>query len=137
MSDEPNDSYERKERRRKGSDEAEELREIAKALPELFNAINDSIPKMISGIISSVYSPEAAGNMGTAVGQFYSKLIEEGIPEPVALEMTKKFVGALDFEKLIGMVTSEVDSERKGKGRRRMSIKWDDEDEDEEFDNEE
>lgn len=131
LNDESQDSYERKERRSKASDDAEELREIAKALPELFNAINDSIPKMISGIIGSVYSPEAAGNMGAAVGQFYSKLIEEGIPEAVALEMTKKFVGALDFEKLIGMVTSEIDTEHTGRRRRRVSLNFNDEDEEE------
>ena len=130
-----NDSYEKKERRSKASDDAEELREIAKALPELFDAINESIPKMISGIIGSVYSPEAAGNMGTAVGQFYSKLIEEGIPEDVALEMTKKFVGALDFEKLIGMVTSEIDADTPRR-KRRVRFDWD-ADDDEESDDEE
>ncbi len=130
MSDESNDTYERKEKRSKGSEDAEELREIAKALPELFDAINDSIPKMISGIIGSVYSPEAAGNMGTAVGQFYSKLVAEGIPEEVALEMTKKFVGALDFEKIMGMVTSEVSTSKGGK-KRRVTLDWDNDDEDE------
>ncbi|MHA1906159.1 MAG: hypothetical protein ACW98Y_02605 [Candidatus Thorarchaeota archaeon] len=127
MSDEPND---RRERRSKASDDADELREIAKALPELFNAINDSVPKLISGIIGSVYSPEAAGNMGAAVGQFYRKLIEEGIPESVALEMTKKFVGALDFEKIIGMATDGIQTgKRKGK---KINLDWDDEDDEEE-----
>jgi len=130
LSDDTNNQDE-KHRRSKGSDDADELREIAKALPDLFKAINDSIPQMISGIIGSVYSPEAAGKMGAAVGTFYSKLIEEGIPEPVALEMTKKFVGALDFEKLIGMVTSEIDTSKKRKRRRK------DDDWDEEFDDEE
>ncbi len=125
LSDESNDNNEK--RRSKASDDADELREIAKALPELFSAINESVPKLISGIIGSVYSPEAAGNMGAAVGQFYRKLIEEGIPEPVALEMTKKFVGALDFEKIIGMATEGITSEK----RRGKVIEWDDEDEDE------
>ncbi len=136
LNDESEDRIEKKERRSSASDDAEELREIAKALPDLFNAINDSVPKLISGIIGSVYSPEAAGNMGSAVGQFYKKLIEEGIPEPVALEMTKKFVGALDFEKLIGMATSEIDTERRSKRGRRVRFSIDDDD-DEEFDDEE
>ena len=73
--------------------------------------------------------------MGTAVGQFYRKLIEEGIPDSVALEMTKKFVGALDFEKLIGMVTSEIDTGTSTKKGRRVSFRIDDDD-DEEFDDE-
>ncbi|MDF1541465.1 MAG: hypothetical protein P1Q69_21380 [Candidatus Thorarchaeota archaeon] len=131
MSDETNNRDE-KRKRSKGSDDAEELREIAAALPELFKAINDSIPQMISGIIGSVYSPEAAGNMGAAVGTFYSKLIAEGIPEAVALEMTKKFVGALDFEKLIGMVTSEIDTDKKRKRRTKIEDDDWDEDDDEE-----
>ncbi len=128
MSDEPNDNREGK--RSKASDDADELREIARALPELFSAINESVPKLIQGIIGSVYSPEAAGNMGAAVGQFYRKLIEEGIPEQVALEMTKKFVGALDFEKIIGMATDEIGSSSRRK--RKVTLDWDDEDDDEE-----
>ncbi|MHA2423826.1 MAG: hypothetical protein ACXAEF_03505 [Candidatus Thorarchaeota archaeon] len=125
MSDEPNDR-----KRSKSSEDADELREIAKALPELFSAINESVPKLISGIIGSVYSPEAAGNMGAAVGQFYKKLIEEGIPEEVALDMTKKFVGALDFEKIIGMATDGIQTGKRKKGK--INFDWDDEDDDEE-----
>ncbi|MFW9848717.1 MAG: hypothetical protein ACFFF4_06230 [Candidatus Thorarchaeota archaeon] len=129
MSDEQDN---RREKRSKSSEEADELREIARALPELFSAINESVPKLISGIIGSVYSPEAAGNMGAAVGQFYRKLIEEGIPEDVALDMTKKFVGALDFEKIIGVATDGIQfktSERRGKVVDYDEL--DDEDEDE------
>jgi hypothetical protein len=134
MNDESNDDYEKKERRPKGAEDAEEIREIAKALPDLFNAINDSIPKMISGTIGSVYSPEAAGKMGTAVGQFYSKLIEEGIPESAALEMTKKFVSALDFEKIMSMATSEINTKRKDK---EFKVQVDIDEDDEESDDEE
>jgi hypothetical protein len=101
--------------------DAEELREVAKALPELFGALNESIPKLISGLIGSVYSPETARNMATAIGQFYSKLIEEGIPEEVALDMTKKFVGALDFKKMISMISDE--------GKSKWRKEFEDEDE--------
>ncbi len=116
-----NEEYDDNERRKKKatSDDAEELREIAKALPELFGAINEAIPKMISGLIGSIYSPEAAGNMGAAVGKFYRELIDQGIPEDVALDMTKKFVGALDFSKIMSLVGSEIDSERSSKRRRK------------------
>jgi hypothetical protein len=130
MSDDNSDNEERKEKKPKEprvhvASDAEELREIAKALPELFGALNESIPKMISGLIGSVYSPETAGNMATAIGQFYSKLIEEGIPEEVALDMTKKFVGALDFKKMMSMISDEA--------RPRKKRNYDYEDEDEEY----
>ncbi|MFW9844958.1 MAG: hypothetical protein ACFFEV_10310, partial [Candidatus Thorarchaeota archaeon] len=115
----------------------DELREVAEVLPQLFSALNDSIPKLISGLIGSVYSPEAAGNMAKGIGQFYSNLIAEGIPNEVALEMTKKFVGALDFSKLMSIVTDEASSEEKRLVRkRRKETQYEDEDEafDEEFD---
>jgi hypothetical protein len=111
--------------KRKESSDTEELREIAAVLPELFDALNESIPKLISGLIGSVYSPETAGNMATAIGKFYSKLVEEGIPEEVALDMTKKFVGALDFKKMMSMISDEA--------RPKFKKEFEDEDEDEEY----
>jgi hypothetical protein len=119
------DNSDKEERKKKSSSDVEEIREIASVLPELFGALNESIPKLISGLIGSVYSPETAGNMATAIGQFYSKLVEEGIPEDVALDMTKKFVGALDFKKMMSMISDEA--------RPRMRKEFADEDEDEEY----
>ncbi|MHA2352938.1 MAG: hypothetical protein ACXABX_07450 [Candidatus Thorarchaeota archaeon] len=110
--------------------EADELKEVAEALPELFSAINDAVPKLISGLINSVYSPEAAGNMATGIGKFYSNLIAEVIPEDVALDMTKKFVGALDFSKLMSMVGDEASIEISGKKKRhRESDNYEDDEE--------
>jgi hypothetical protein len=121
----------KKKKNKSSSDDADELRAIAEALPDLFGAINDSIPKLISGLIGSIYSPEAAGNMAKGIGQFYSNLVAEGIPEEVALEMTKKFVGALDFSRMMDMVSSEVSSER---GRKRsLHVEFGDDDEDEDI----
>ncbi|MFW9787215.1 MAG: hypothetical protein ACFFE2_09715 [Candidatus Thorarchaeota archaeon] len=122
-------SEESKKSRKERKSEADELREVAEALPELFSAINDAIPKLISGLIGSVYSPEAAGNVAAGIGKFYSNLIAEGIPEDVALDMTKKFVGALDFTKLMSMVGDEASFEIGGKRRRKHSNNYDDEEE--------
>ena len=106
-------SDEPKKKRKSSSDDAEELRAIAEALPELFSAINTSVPQLISNLIGSIYSPEAAGNIASGIGKFYANLIAEGIPEDVALDMTKKFVGALDFSKLMTMVSDEASVGRK------------------------
>lgn len=124
-------SEEPKKKKKSSSDDAEELRAIAQALPDLFGAINDSIPKLISGLIGSIYSPESAGNMAKGIGQFYSNLVAEGIPEDVALEMTKKFVGALDFSKMMDMVSAEAGSGRSRGKKRTVNIEFgNDEDED-------
>ncbi|MBD3405361.1 MAG: hypothetical protein GF411_04380 [Candidatus Lokiarchaeota archaeon] len=90
----------------------------AKEISEVFSALNESIPKLISGLIGSVYSPDSASSMAEAIGIFYSKLIEQGIPEELALEMTRKYVGALDFGKIMSMAngeTIEIDTRRKRK----------------------
>ena len=133
MSNEHSDNEPRK-RKKSSSSDMDELREVAEVLPDLFGALNESIPKLISGLIGSVYSPETAGNMAKGIGQFYSNLVAEGIPEDVALEMTKKFVGGLDFSKMLSMVSDEVSVDRKR--RRVVDIDLDEEDEafDEEFD---
>ena len=122
----------KKKKRKSSSDDADELREIAAALPDLFGAINESVPKLISGLIGSIYSPESAGNMAKGIGQFYSNLVAEGIPEDVALEMTKKFIGALDFSRMMDMVSSEVSSEKRHGKKRSINIEFGNDDEDDE-----
>lgn len=118
-------------KRKTTKSEADELREVAEALPELFSAINEAVPQLISNLIGSVYSPEAAGNVAAGIGKFYSNLIAEGIPEDVALDMTKKFVGALDFSKLMSMVGDEASFERSvhHKKKHRKSQNEDDDEE--------
>jgi len=130
MSDEySNDEHEKKKKSK--SSDADELREVAEVLPELLGALNESIPKLISGLIGSVYGPESAGRVAEGIGKFYKNLTQEGIPEDVALDMTKKFVGALDFGKLISMVSDEASHETEGRLRRhKIKVDLDNEDED-------
>ncbi len=131
MSNENSDD-EKKRKRQSSSSDIDELREVAEVLPDLFGALNESIPKLISGLIGSIYSPESAGNVAKGIGKFYSNLIEEGIPEDVALEMTKKFVSSLDFGKLVNIVSDESE----GTFRVRRKKDRDDFDDDEDFDEE-
>jgi hypothetical protein len=127
VKDNLSDESSNKRKRKETKSDAEELKEVAEALPELFGAINDAVPQLISNLIGSIYSPEAAGNMAAGIGKFYSNLIAEGIPEDVALDMTKKFVGALDFSKLMSMVSDEASFETTIKRKRRESDNYEDE----------
>ena len=129
LSDNNSDESERRKKHYKS--DADELKEVAEALPQLFSAINESVPKLISGLIGSVYSPESAGNIASGIGKFYSNLIAEGIPEDVALDMTKKFVSALDFTKLMNMVGDEASFEMSHRMKRKASENHDDDDDEE------
>ncbi len=79
---------------KKHTEDAEEIREI-------FSALNESIPSLITGLIGSVYDPERAVSIARAIGKFYSTLREEGIPEDVALQMTKDYASSFDFSKMM------------------------------------
>jgi hypothetical protein len=79
---------EEKKRRRYVSEDATEVAEI-------FEVLSTGVPNMIKGIVNGLFSPEAAGNMGKAVAEFRKSLIEGGIPEDEAMEMTREYIGTL------------------------------------------
>lgn len=66
-----------------------------KEIGELLDTVSEKIPKMLSGVINSVYSPEAASSMGKATGTFYKELISSGIPPAEALEMTREYMASI------------------------------------------
>lgn len=76
------------EERRFASKDAQEVAEI-------FETLSTKLPEMLNGVLGSLFSPEAASNMGKAVAEFRKSLIEGGIPEEEAMEMTRKYLGTL------------------------------------------
>ena len=80
------DEYERRSRRHK-----EDPEDIAM----IFDTLSTKIPEMIRGILGSLFSPEAAANMGKAVAEFRKTLVEGGIPEDEAMEMTRQYLATL------------------------------------------
>ncbi len=66
-----------------------------KDISELLDEVTTKVPKLISSLMSSLYSPEAGKNMGQAVGSLYKELIESGIPKEDALQMAKDYIQTL------------------------------------------
>ena len=79
---------ERERRRRRHNDDPEDIAMV-------FDTLSTKVPEMIRGILGSLFSPEAAGNMGKAVAEFRKSLIDGGIPEEEAMEMTKQYLATL------------------------------------------
>lgn len=77
---------EEKSGRKKGLEEAEEVKEI-------LGVVSTQIPALIKGIIGAVFSEEAGKDMGRAAGAFYKELKESGMPEDVAVKMTQNYIG--------------------------------------------
>ncbi len=63
----------------------------AQELSEVLDALGDKIPKLIKGLMDSVYSKEAGASMGASVGAYYKELLTAGIPQDAALELVKEF----------------------------------------------
>jgi len=70
-------------------------RPSAKEIAEIMDSVSTRIPTLIKGVMDSFYSPEAAAQMGRAVAEFRRTLLEGGIPEQEAMEMTKQYMSTL------------------------------------------
>lgn len=66
-----------------------------KEIGALLDEISGKVPKMITGLIETLYSAESGKKMGQAVGSFYKELVEGGIPQDDALKMAKDYMLSL------------------------------------------
>jgi hypothetical protein len=104
------------------STDAEELREI-------LGAVQETIPQLIGSLVKSIYSPDVAKNIAESVGVLYSDLKKQGIPDELALEMTRSYMSILDIKDLIsegisrGGKSGDVDVEVKRAVRRKLEEK--------------
>lgn len=79
------------------SSDAEEVREI-------LTVVSDKVPALVKGLVTSVFSEDAARGMGKAAASYYQELKAGGLPDEVAVQMTKEYVGT--FTKVSEMFKS-------------------------------
>jgi hypothetical protein len=63
-----------------------------KEIAEILDAVSDKIPGMVKGLFNAIYSAEAGAEAGKSVGNFYTNLLESGIPEDLALKLTERYM---------------------------------------------
>jgi len=61
-------------------------------LKEVLEVVSGQIPALLRGIIGSIFSAEAGRNMGAAAANFYKELKAGGLPDEVAIEMTRDYI---------------------------------------------
>jgi len=76
---------EEKKHKKRGMEDAEELKEI-------LGVVSKEVPALIKGIVGSVFSEESGRDMGKAAGAFYKELKESGMPEETAVRMTENYI---------------------------------------------
>ena len=72
---------------------SEKAKREAEEVSEILAVVSEKVPALIKGLISSVFSEEAARNMGKAAAAYYKELKAGGIPDNVAIKMTEDYMG--------------------------------------------
>ena len=65
---------------------------------EILEEVSSKLPKLLKGILDTVYSSDAGTNIGRAVGNLYKELVEAGVPREEAMEIAKDYM--LSFKDL-------------------------------------
>jgi hypothetical protein len=88
--------------------EALEVRHILKAVSDFIS----DIKAPLKDILDTVLAPFSGERLGRDVGNFYKNLRESGVPEEVAIEMTKRYfenrVKAFDIVGKLEQLVSKV-----------------------------
>lgn len=74
------------------SDEEKEGKGDVQELREVLSVVTEQVPSLLKGLRDVLYSKEAAENMADAVGTFYKRLVDAGIPKEEALEMARGYM---------------------------------------------
>ena len=81
--------------RKRHRDDPEEVKQI-------LQTVSTEILKLIRSVMDSLFSPEAGGNLGKAVAEFYKQLKDSGVPPEEAMAMAKDYLGTLtNWSKMI------------------------------------
>ena len=63
-----------------------------KEIGELFDEVSGKVPKLITGLMDTIYSADAGTKMGKSVGNLYKELVDSGIPQEEAIKMAKDYM---------------------------------------------
>jgi len=82
-------------------DDVEELKEVMETL-------NETVPSLISGIVEAIYNSEDSEKLAKSTANFYKELVEAGMDEDKAYELTRDFMKSRDITSVIKEVLSDT-----------------------------
>lgn len=87
-----------------------------KELKEIMETLNETVPSLIRNIIGSLYDVKGSERLAEETADFYKKLIDAGMDEGQAYELTKDFMKGRDVGSLVKEVVSSMGDMRKFRG---------------------
>jgi hypothetical protein len=79
----------------------------AQEVKEILDVVADKVPKLLNDITEALFSAEKSEKFGMAVAKFYKSMIEAGMDEEKAFELTQKF---MDSSSPGGMISKAIGS---------------------------
>jgi len=90
-------------------DEKRHRHDSPEEVAEILSVVSDKVPGLIKGLISAVFSEDAARNMAKAAATYYKELKAGGLPDDLALRMTQEYVSV--FTKIGDVIKVARESE--------------------------
>lgn len=81
-------------------DDVEELKEVMETL-------NETVPSLLSGIVESIYNTEDSEKLAKNTANFYKELVDAGMDEDKAYELTRDFMQSRDVTSVVKSILSE------------------------------
>lgn len=90
----------------------------AEEVKEILDVVSEKIPKLIESLTEILYGEKSSAKYGKAVASFYKTLVESGMTNEQAFELTQQYMSSLNLAGMIG----EAMGDRKGKKEYKMEF---------------
>ncbi|UCE44692.1 MAG: hypothetical protein JSU93_04580 [Methanobacteriota archaeon] len=87
-------------------DKKEKHRTDADEVREILEVVSVEIPKLLESLSKQMYDPSNAENMGKSLAQFYKQLVDAGMDEAKAAQLTEKYMTSTSIGGIIGQALS-------------------------------
>ena len=79
----------------------------AQEVKDILEAVSATVPKLLSEITEALFSAEKSEQFGMAVAKFYKSMVDAGMDEDKAFELTQKFMDSSSPGGMISKVLGE------------------------------
>lgn len=76
----------------------------AEELKEVLNVVSTEIPKLLESISNMIYNKDNAENFGKSVAVFYKQMVDAGMDQKQAFELTQKYMANFSMGGMLGQV---------------------------------
>jgi hypothetical protein len=70
-------------------------------IKEILNVVSDKVPGLLRELSKILYGPEEAKQYGISVATFYKELIDAGMTDKQAFELTRQYMSTLNIGQMM------------------------------------